>query len=99
MANDHYAVCEEKKEYIYLGEFYEWDVKSLEVLKSRFGEPRDSSTWAYRFDYQGPGIWYICKLLLFFKKHHGTLVKVLHESDFCDLVYQKGAPKWTEVFN
>lgn len=71
MANDHYAVCKEAKEYAYLGEFYCWDA-TFEV------DAQDEQFLASQLGFA-------IQLLRLMRRNRGKLVEVMHENDFANL--------------
>lgn len=92
MANDHYGICRDTKEFIYLGEFYEYD-GDFDSFVKRFDDP-NSGFWDYRMEKRGYGIYCLFKLLHFMKRNQGKLVEVIHENDFYDIVWSD----WNEVY-
>jgi hypothetical protein len=85
MANDHYAVCGESKEYAYLGEFYCWDE----------GFRADESDPGFLTSQLG----FAAKLFSLMRRTPGKIVEVLHENDFADrrMRADETLDNWVEI--
>ena len=91
MANDHYAVCEAKRKYYCLGEFYEGDVGSADQVVNRM----KSECHQDRLN-NGTGVMFMLCLCAFMRRCRPHGVRILDENEFWDLRDADRSIEWFE---
>lgn len=82
MSIDHYGICESNKRYVYLGKFYEGDVR----CEKDINKVMEDHYYNDRLGKDGPGTYYMLRLCAFMRRHREFGVRIVNESDFYDLL-------------